>query len=177
MLDITEARVSATRQMLMKIRESEEDAPSAELVQWKQAFIRASQAWTDVLKGDREVAKGVLQMAKDYRGFHFFSEEVVEPNPWGDVPLKDRLVGVGVPVCVMVGERDTPDFQEIADEIWEGVPHAWGDGVIKVPECGHFAVVEQHRAVAQRIAQFWGSLEDQRAGVEATAAEPEQKQT
>lgn len=160
MLDITEAKISARRQTLMRKRESWDAAPMEELVQWKQTFISGNDTWGHLLRrGDREAARILMEMARDYRGFHFFMEECVEPNPFGDVPLLKRLDEVEKPVQVLVGEMDTRDFHSIAREIWRGVPRAWGEGPVVVPDCGHFAVVEQARPVAERIVEFWGTLE------------------
>lgn len=160
MLDITEARDSALRQTLMNKLDRRDAAPSGELVKWKHAFIKASVAWTQVIDGgDPDVARTLLEMARDYGGFRFFREEKVEPNAFGGMPLAKRLGGVDAPVLVMVGEGDTRDFHQIAGEIWDGVANGWAEGVVAVPECGHFAVVEQYQAVAEQIAAFWAAQE------------------
>lgn len=167
MVDITEASETARRLKLMRAREEEDAAPMSELVRWKQTFISANNTWAHVLRGaDRETAKMLLEMARDYRGFHFFRGECVEPDPFGDIPLLKKLDDVNVPVCVLVGEMDTPDFHAIATEIWDGVPTKWGEAPFVVRDSGHFAAVEQPQLVAEQIAEFWNALEEGVFGAE-----------
>lgn len=131
-----------------------------ELVKWKQAFIENNDTWGYMLReGDRQVTRMLLEMARDYRGFHFFEREEAEPDLLGDMPLFRRLGEVSVPVLVMVGERDTDDFKEIAEEIVGGVQR--GTGVVRVKGAGHFAVLEKGEDVAKEIARFWNSLQDE----------------
>lgn len=159
MVDITEASETARRLKLMRIRDEEDAAPMSELVRWKQTFISANDTWGRVLRGaDRETAKMLLEMAKDYKGFHFFKGECVEPDPFGDIPLLKKLGDVDLPVCVLVGEMDTPDFHAIAKEIWDGVPAKWDEAPFVVPDSGHFAVLEQPQPVAKQITGFWNAL-------------------
>lgn len=155
MLDITEARGDALRARLTGNQLTDS---AKELVRWKQTFISANETWRDILRyGDREVARQLLEMARDYRGFHFFESVQAEPDHFADMPLLKRLGEVEVPVLVMVGEKDTEDFKEIGREIVEGVRQ--GVGVVEVEGAGHFAVLEQSRETAEEIVKFWKGVE------------------
>lgn len=151
MLDITEARDDALR---ARLTGNEAINVTKELVRWKQMFIGANETWRDILRyGDKEVARQLLEMARDYCGFHFFESVPVEPDHFADMPLLKRLGKVGVPVLVMVGEKDTEDFKEIGREIVEGVQQ--GIGVVEIKRAGHFAVLERSKETAEEIVKFW----------------------
>lgn len=162
-LDITEARLAAQR--LVTARERgyfmEDPDERRDLVKWKQAFIGRSDAWRHVLRnGEKDVARMLLEMARDYRGFHFFQEEQVENDFFDDdVPLLMRLGEVQPPVLVLAGEDDPPDFGEIAHEIWDGVPRKFGDAPGVVRGAGHFSAAEAPEEVANIIALFWKAVE------------------
>lgn len=158
MLDITQAREDA---LYSRLTGSTTIDMGKELVRWKQAFISANATWRDILRhGDRVVARQLLEMARDYRGVHFFENVQSEPDHFADDPLLERLGEVAAPVLVVVGEKDTKDFMEIGEEIVHGVQQ--GVGVVKVEGAGHFAVLERSKETAEEIVRFWKSVDRER---------------
>lgn len=130
-------------------------------VKWKKAFIEMNQTWTQVLQyEDKTIGKLLLKMAKDYRGFHFFYHDLqVEDHFEADIPLRARLGEISSPTMVMVGENDTPDFRQIAITIHEGVVNPYKEAPIVMSNAGHFVVMEQPEVVADKLIQFWNTVE------------------
>lgn len=126
---------------------------------WKSAFVRANQAWRDVLaRGDRPVVDALGAMVLDYSGFHFLKRDTA--MRLDDAPLSERLAQVRVPVLAAAGARDPPDFLKIAAEIAAGVPVHARENHVVVPDAGHFCTLENPQAVAEMLAGFWHSLGD-----------------
>lgn len=135
-------------------------AEATEALYWKRAFIERNATWREALEhATPAVKKQLLTMAREYRGFHFFYEDPVRPANFEGVPLIDRLDGVTAPVIVMVGERDTPDFRKIAQEVSQRVPNCVGS-VVQVTEAGHFPTLENAQFVGARLAEFWQRCEE-----------------
>lgn len=122
-----------------------------DIVEGKQRFIASNGTWAAIHTGS-ETAKQLIKMAKAYRGFHFFSDDPQTPDPFDGDPLRIRLPQVQVPVCVMIGEEDTEDFRDIAQEIADGVT---ASVEVKQVEGGHFAVLESPEKVAEQLLSFW----------------------
>lgn len=70
------------------------------------------------------------------------------------VPLHDRLGGCPLPACVIAGADDAK-FCALADELAALLPQA---AVIRIPDAGHAAHLEQPEPVAAAIAAFLASL-------------------
>lgn len=139
----------------------DKSAPDLDLVKWKRAFLQRNDAWTDALQNAAShVTDLLVAMVKQYRGAHFFQQEFAQPGfDDEDVPLRCQLGQVDVPVLVMVGERDSTDFQQIAQEVWDGVPRAWGHAPVIVPGAGHFAALENPQFVVDTVVRFWDDVE------------------
>lgn len=162
MLDISTSRMAG--KLLEGMTESQKQNKSmsaaisedaTDLVRWKRDFIGVNKAtWGVLLKeGKKSIVKELLQMAKDYQGFHFFYRDPVIPEPLDGNPLIDQLAQITQPVQVLVGDLDSPDFRQIAYEIWERVPNR--RDVFRLENAGHFLTLEQPSVVAQQVRSFW----------------------
>lgn len=162
MLDISTSRMAG--KLLDGMTESQKQNKSmsaavnedaTDLVRWKRDFIGVNKAtWGVLLKeGKKSIVKELLQMAKDYRGFHFFYRDPLIPEPLDGNPLIDQLAQITQPVQVLVGDLDSPDFRQIAYEICERVPNR--REVIRVENAGHFLTLEQPAVVAEHVCNFW----------------------
>lgn len=127
-----------------------------DILQWKQMFIASNNTWDVLRDGDKEVGRALIEMARAYRGFHFFNHDPLVPPPMDTPPLVDRLCNIAVPVKVMVGDGDTEDFRNIAREICVGVPGERDVSVIE--DAGHFAVMEKPDAIAEELVRSWEDL-------------------
>jgi pimeloyl-ACP methyl ester carboxylesterase len=67
-----------------------------------------------------EVAARIAQIVEDYSGWHWLNRD---PDR-GMATAIERLTEIHVPALVIVGERDLPDFQAIADILVQGIPRA-----------------------------------------------------
>lgn len=155
-VDISASRLAGRLLQVVDKRVVEAAVKDAtDIVKWKRSFIATNSTWGDVLKtGQKQITKELLEMARDYRGFHFFHEDPLVPCPFDGNPLIDRIVNVSQPVLVLVGETDTMDFREIALEIWDRVPNRYGD-VVHVEATGHFVILERPNVVARKLKEFW----------------------
>lgn len=130
---------------------------ASDLVRWKKTFISRAGTWSHALNAsDKSVGRKLLLMAKEYRGFHFFQKDPLVPQPCEPDPLLMRLNQVACPVLVLVGEHDTVDFLQIADEIHAGVQNAVG-APVRIAGASHFATLENSDACVEELAKFWGS--------------------
>lgn len=133
---------------------------TADMVKWKRSFIASNETWSNVLRsGDKRVAQELLDMARDYRAFHFFYDDPLRPNALDNAPLIDQIYAVLAPVLVMVGEKDTKDFRQIAQEIWERVPKP-EDAVFMIGDAGHFLSLEKPDVVAEELLRFWKAVDE-----------------
>lgn len=159
MVDISAARLAGRLLQTLEKRVVDsvvEDATS--VVKWKRTFIATNPTWSNILKsGQRRVAKELLEMARDYRGFHFFHNDPLVPDPFDGNPLIDQIANVVQPVLVLVGKDDSPDFRKIAQEIWGRVPNRFGE-IIDIDNAGHFSVLERPEVVAKKLRGFWDAI-------------------
>jgi 3-oxoadipate enol-lactonase len=95
-----------------------------------------------------EIGQRVRRIVGDYQGWHWLNdgEEVVpEPLPY------DRLEEITAPALILVGERDAPDFQNIAavltDRLRDAQKHV-------IPGAGHLSSMEAANPVNRLIAAF-----------------------
>ena len=89
----------------------------------------------------------------DYSGWHWLhGYDSVRPDP----PALDRLAEVRVPTLVVIGGRDVPDFQRIADSLVEGIAGA-RKAVIR--GVGHMANMEAPGEVNRVLAGFLASAD------------------
>ncbi|GMR11720.1 MAG: alpha/beta fold hydrolase [Anaerolineae bacterium] len=88
----------------------------------------------------------VKRMVEEYSGWYFANM----PHKFV-TPISDRLGEVSVPVLIIVGERDIPDFHAIADLLSDAIPNAHK---VVIPNVGHMANMEAPTQVNAAIAEF-----------------------
>jgi 3-oxoadipate enol-lactonase len=98
-----------------------------------------------------EVAVHVAQIVADYSGWHWLNRD---PDR-GMATAIERLAEIHVPVLVIVGERDLPDFQAIADILVQGIPHAHKE-VLR--GAGHLPNMESPLAFNDYVLNFLATL-------------------
>lgn len=89
----------------------------------------------------------IERMVADYSGWHFVNED---PATAVAPPTLGRLAELDVPALVLVGERDLPDFRQMADR-------AAGDlraRLVVVSRAGHHTPLEAPADVTAAIAGF-----------------------
>ena len=94
------------------------------------------------------VAARLAQMVGDYSGWHWLHQEplrVLQPPP------TEQLATLDMPTLVIVGERDLPDFQAIADLVHQRVPHATK---AVIPGVGHMSNMEDPARFNERVLEF-----------------------
>jgi pimeloyl-ACP methyl ester carboxylesterase len=97
-----------------------------------------------------EVAARLKLMVDEYSGWHFVNqnpERAVSPAALG------RLGAIRAPTLVLVGERDLPDFQRMAERLERDVP---GARRATIAGAGHMANMEAPDAVNKALAEFLG---------------------
>jgi pimeloyl-ACP methyl ester carboxylesterase len=99
-------------------------------------------------RANPEVGVRLKQMVDDYSGWHF-----VNQNPERAVapPAVGRLGAIRAPTLVLVGERDLPDFQRMAERLERDIP---GARRATVAGAGHMANMEAPEAVNKSLAGF-----------------------
>ncbi len=70
------------------------------------------------------------------------------PRPPSDF---DRLEEITVPVLVLVGEHDLPDFRAIAENLASRPPHA---RLVVIPDAGHMSPMERPAMVNRVVLEF-----------------------
>jgi pimeloyl-ACP methyl ester carboxylesterase len=113
----------------------------------------AKQLWLDhpLFAPAREqpaVAGRLKAMVDDYSGWHLVhrnAERLVEP------PAVQQLGRIATPTLVIVGGRDLPEFQRIAERVAGGVPSVTR---VTIPRAGHFANMEAPDGVTRALREF-----------------------
>lgn len=117
----------------------------------------AKELWLghDLFKPAREkpdVATRLAQMVSDYSGWHWINENPVrEP----DAPAEERLAEISAPTLTIVGERDLPDFQAIADTLQQYIPNAQK---VVMPGVGHMSNMEDAERFNEILLSFLADL-------------------
>jgi pimeloyl-ACP methyl ester carboxylesterase len=94
------------------------------------------------------LAARLKAMVEDYSGWHLDhpnTERLVAP------PAVKQLGRIRVPTLVLVGERDLPEFQRIAEEVERGVASGT---YLTIPGAGHLASMEAPEAVTRALRAF-----------------------
>jgi pimeloyl-ACP methyl ester carboxylesterase len=82
------------------------------------------------------VAARLTQMIMDYSGWHFVNHNpAASPKP----PAAERLNQIKAPTLTIVGARDLPDFQHMADAVAREVS---GARKVVLPKVGHMSNME-----------------------------------
>ena len=124
---------------------------------WQEArrggVAAARRSWLDhplfaPAQRNHQVAARLAQIVDDYSGWHFVHADPEQaPRP----PAAQRLHELTMPLLVMVGEHDIPDFLAATDAICRGAPHAQK---LVIPHAGHMANMEAPALVTQAILTF-----------------------
>jgi len=88
----------------------------------------------------------------DYTGWHWLNKD---PGMGADPPAAERLADVSVPTLVIIGERDVPDFQAIADYMAQNIK---GARKAVVPDAGHMSNMECPAEVNALLSEFLSSV-------------------
>lgn len=95
-------------------------------------------------------AAGLIRtMVMDFPG-RTWLETTPPPYPAGR-PEAERLAEIAAPTLVLVGERDIPDFQRIADRLATEIP---GARKLTVAGSGHLLPLERPEALVQALLDF-----------------------
>ena len=83
-----------------------------------------------------DVAPRLVQIIADYSGWHW-----VHDNPLRalDPPAVQRLDTIRVPTRIILGERDFPDCQVVAETLHQRIPKA---RKVVIPHVGHMSNME-----------------------------------
>jgi len=91
-------------------------------------------------------------MIDDYSGSHWQGQDRPRmPSP----PLAGRLMEIRIPSLVITGSRDLPDFLEIADVLFAGLPRARRE---VIEGSGHMVNLEAPAIFNEMLRGFWQSL-------------------
>jgi len=95
-----------------------------------------------------EVAARLKAMVDDYSGWHLNHRNPERPP---SPPTVTQLARIRVPTLVLIGDRDLPDFQRMAQSVAQDVA---GARRVKVPAAGHLANMETPAAVNAALREF-----------------------
>ncbi|MDP7578657.1 MAG: alpha/beta fold hydrolase [SAR202 cluster bacterium] len=102
-----------------------------------------------------KVAASIRRMVTDYTGWHWLNRAPIR----GNEPVAiDRLHEISCPTLVVVGQRDTPDFQAIAEILHMGIHNA---RKTILAGAGHMANMEEPEKFNEILMEFldWAELE------------------
>ena len=99
-----------------------------------------------------EAAACVRRMVGEYSGWHVINDNPARsPRP----PAAERLRDLAMPLLVIVGERDLPDFQRMAEMLATEAPLARR---VVIPGAGHMASMEDPAAFNRLLLDFLRTL-------------------
>jgi pimeloyl-ACP methyl ester carboxylesterase len=75
-------------------------------------------------------------MVARYSGWHWWQRD---PDPAPSPPIAQTLSSIDIPTLMIVGERDLPDFQDIARRVAAGMPNVQ---LATVADAGHMSNME-----------------------------------
>lgn len=99
------------------------------------------------------VTSRLTQIVSDYSGWHFINND---PGRALDPPAAQRLGQVNAPTLVIVGERDLPDFQQIADTCQKQIANA---RKVTLPNVGHMSNMEAPDEFNKTVSSFLSDIE------------------
>ena len=94
----------------------------------------------------------IREMIVGYDGGHWAGTSRLR---WASKTPGERLAQLGVPTLVLVGERDTPGFQAMADEYARAIPGARQQ---RIPGAGHVSNLEEPEVFTRLLREFFASL-------------------
>lgn len=98
------------------------------------------------------VGTRLAAMVGDYSGAHWLGGD---PQRGSDPPARERLGEISAPTLVILGERDVPDFQVMAETVAERVP---GARKVILPGVGHMANMEAPERFNAEVLDFLAAL-------------------
>jgi pimeloyl-ACP methyl ester carboxylesterase len=98
------------------------------------------------------VAVRLATMVADYSGYHWLNHD---PGRWADLPANRPLEQLNVPTLVLVGERDLPDFQRVAETI---TARALNARHVILPGVGHMSNMEAPKRFNEIVLNFLSDL-------------------
>jgi pimeloyl-ACP methyl ester carboxylesterase len=102
-------------------------------------------------RASANVAAALAQMIDAYSGWHWmYPDSARVPSP----SLAERLAEIRTPSLVVMGERDLPDYHQIADRLIKGLPNAH---YLEIPGAGHMVNMEEPQALNAALVSFWES--------------------
>jgi 3-oxoadipate enol-lactonase len=112
--------------------------------------IWLSHSMFDPAREQPQVAAQLKQIVDDYSGWHFAQglgaqELAVQP------PAAQRLGEIRAPTLVVIGERDLPDLQVIADKLAKEIP---GARKVVIANAGHMANMEAPAQFNRVVLEF-----------------------
>jgi len=113
----------------------------------------ANEAWLNhdlfiPARRNAAVAGQLAQMVNDYSGWHW-----VNKNPWTpiDPPAITKLNKITAPSLIIVGEKDVPDFRDMADLLHEQIP---GSRIEIIKDVGHMSNMEDTATFNKLVLDF-----------------------
>ena len=95
-----------------------------------------------------EVAPRLIQIVTEYSGWHWVNENPLRvPDP----PAVQRLDTIRMPTLIILGERDFPDCQAVAEALHQGIPKA---RKVVLPRVGHMSNMEAPERFNALIVDF-----------------------
>lgn len=97
-------------------------------------------------------AAHLSRIIHDYSGWHFVN---ADPGQSPEPPAFGRLEAIGAPTLIIVGERESSDFQDIADTLAGRIP---GARKVVAPGAGHMPNMEEPAHFNRTVCDFLNSL-------------------
>ncbi len=94
------------------------------------------------------LAARLQTMVTDYSGYHWTHRD---PGRWSEFEGERPLALMRAPTLVIVGERDVPDFQVVADFLAQKIPHC---RQVSLPGVGHMSNLEAPALFNQTVLDF-----------------------
>ena len=141
-----------------------------EVKHWNRArgmiFLKARQAGVETSKKlflnselfqpaleNPDVATRLAEMVLSYSGWSLFNSPDSEISL--EIPAAKQLDKIDVPTLVIVGERDLPDFHDIADALKRGILKATK---VVIPGVGHMANMEAPEKFNKVVLSFLSEI-------------------
>jgi len=83
-----------------------------------------------------QAAAALEAMVQGYSGWHWWQRD---PDPAPSPPIADVLPAISIPTLMIIGERDLPDFQAIAQRVAKSMPNV---RLRSIPGAGHMSNME-----------------------------------
>lgn len=100
---------------------------------------------------NQSVASQLRQMVEDYSGWHWLNATSLDAS---GLPAVKRLHMIEVPTLVIVGERDLPDYHDMAETMATQIPDA---KKIVIPKVGHLSNMEASESFNELVLEFFAA--------------------